>query len=205
MEDNDIKAIVETLLSDYRIQAENIHYDIAIDYYREHGNIPDVNNIINMSMQNTGIQSNVVHIMGIIQTGGSEYNDEHYTDDEEENDEENDEENNEDNEDEESEQNNIGFPIENIQMRLIAENSNRLDVKKVIKDIDTIPLFMYQNSNGTDECPLCYDKFVSTDLVRTLPCSHMFHRICIDEYLKTQSFLCPYCEAEAGDYVYYNI
>lgn len=196
MDNNDIKAIIETLLSDYGIQAENTHFDIAIDYYREHGNLPNVNNIIGISMQNTEIQPNVVHIMGIIQTDGSEYNDEHDTDDEEENEEE---------DDEESEQNNIGFPIENIQMQLIAENTNRLDVKKVIKNIDAIPLSMYQNSNDTDECPLCYDKFVPTDLVRTLPCSHMFHRICIDEYLKTQSFLCPYCEAEAGEYVYYNI
>ncbi len=97
---------------------------------------------------------------------------------------------------------------ENAQIENISENTNSLDVKKVIKNIDEIPLFMFKNipnNNGNKECHICFDQFVPTDIVRVLPCSHNLHRQCIDEQLKKISYLCPYCKTPAGDYVYYNL
>lgn len=82
------------------------------------------------------------------------------------------------------------------------------DVTKVIEDIDQIPLAMFEQITGADpdaECMICYDKFTETDIVRVLPCSHLSHRSCIDDYLKQQSHLCPYCKAPTGKYVYANM
>lgn len=70
-----------------------------------------------------------------------------------------------------------------------------LDVKIVAKDINEIPLSMFKNVRAINtECFICYDAFVDTDIVRTLPCNHIFHRRCVDNYLKNVSYLCPYCK-----------
>jgi hypothetical protein len=44
-------------------------------------------------------------------------------------------------------------------------------------------------------CAICLDDFVSnTTLVRELPCTHIFHPSCIDEFLRENSSLCPMCK-----------
>jgi hypothetical protein len=85
---------------------------------------------------------------------------------------------------------------------------NMLDVLKVIKNIDEIPLFMYKsynNSSSNTECLICYDPFESTDIIRVLPCSHIVHRCCIDDYFLNSSHCCPYCKMAVGEYVYKNL
>lgn len=82
------------------------------------------------------------------------------------------------------------------------------DVKKVISDIESIPLVMYKNDcnpNKNNECFICYDQYVDTDLVRVLQCGHGFHRSCIDHNLTKETHLCPYCKSPAGKYVLSNI
>lgn len=83
-----------------------------------------------------------------------------------------------------------------------------VDVKKVIKNIDTIPLCMYKNDthlNGNTECLICYDAFVNTDILRVLNCTHAYHRTCLDEHFINETYLCPYCKRPAGEYVYKNL
>lgn len=78
----------------------------------------------------------------------------------------------------------------------------------VAKNIDDIPLFMYKNyraPNQNSECLICYDFFTETDLIRVLPCSHILHRRCIDDYLKNKSHCCPYCKNPVGEYAYSNM
>lgn len=80
---------------------------------------------------------------------------------------------------------------------------NLVDVRKVIENIELIPLSMFykiKNNGHNIECFLCYDEFVDTDIVRVLPCNHISHHSCIDYYLKTCSHLCPYCKAPVGEY-----
>lgn len=88
------------------------------------------------------------------------------------------------------------------QMRELGIDVNRLtDVTRVIKNIDEIPMAMPKNikEDMTDtQCNMCYDTFVPTDLVRILPCKHIFHIRCIDNYLTTISYLCPYCKQASG-------
>ena len=44
-------------------------------------------------------------------------------------------------------------------------------------------------------CPICLEDFVSHETrVRELPCHHIYHPECIDEFLKASSSLCPICK-----------
>lgn len=82
------------------------------------------------------------------------------------------------------------------------------EVKKVLINIDKIPLTMVHNQDDladSGECLICYDPFVVTDLVRVLPCLHKFHRNCIDSYLTRESHLCPTCRKPAGEHKLINI
>ena len=42
------------------------------------------------------------------------------------------------------------------------------------------------------KCAICLNEYVAGALVRTLPCVHLFHEACIDEWLN-QSDRCPLC------------
>lgn len=68
-----------------------------------------------------------------------------------------------------------------------------------------IPVFTYGDvarglpSNSTTTfankaCAICLDDYVETDAVRILPrCLHMFHKECIDKWLRVKSLHCPIC------------
>ncbi|KAH9286910.1 RING finger protein [Echinococcus granulosus] len=48
-------------------------------------------------------------------------------------------------------------------------------------------------SEGFDQCAICIEVFKPQDLIRSLPCRHMYHRACIDPWLlKHRS--CPLCK-----------
>ncbi|KAL6530779.1 hypothetical protein OROGR_014639 [Orobanche gracilis] len=49
-------------------------------------------------------------------------------------------------------------------------------------------------------CCICLAKYVNNDEVRELPCSHFFHKECVDKWLKINA-LCPLCKAEVGETV----
>lgn len=40
-------------------------------------------------------------------------------------------------------------------------------------------------------CAICTDEFVKNQLVRILPCGHLFHQSCVDEWLVRRSRTCP--------------
>ena len=81
-------------------------------------------------------------------------------------------------------------------------------VKNVLQDIQNVQLAMVKDPTqikGNTECLICYDSFVPTELMRTLPCAHNFHKSCIDSFLLGESHLCPYCKTSAGPYVHTNL
>ncbi|OAG31092.1 hypothetical protein NEDG_01866 [Nematocida displodere] len=47
-----------------------------------------------------------------------------------------------------------------------------------------------------EECPICFDRFAPSALVRTLHCTHYFHTECIDPWLLSRSSRCPVCNHE---------
>lgn len=48
---------------------------------------------------------------------------------------------------------------------------------------------MSKMENST--CAICVDDFVKNQLVRVLPCGHLFHQGCVDEWLVKRSRTCP--------------
>ncbi|GAB4854174.1 hypothetical protein Ancab_022759 [Ancistrocladus abbreviatus] len=47
-------------------------------------------------------------------------------------------------------------------------------------------------------CCICLAKYVNNDELRELPCSHLFHKECVDKWLKINA-LCPLCKSEVGE------
>jgi hypothetical protein len=65
--------------------------------------------------------------------------------------------------------------------------------------IDQCPTYHLQPTDverlpeGSRECTICLEAFMTEQELRTLPCLHMFHRECIDHWL-AQNGSCPICK-----------
>jgi len=57
--------------------------------------------------------------------------------------------------------------------------------------IDLVPTFTYISGAG-ETCSVCLSDYERHDTLRRLPCSHCFHRSCIDTWLRMNR-LCPLC------------
>ncbi|XP_077981446.1 RING finger protein 11-like [Glandiceps talaboti] len=58
--------------------------------------------------------------------------------------------------------------------------------------IQHLPTGMYDGSKKNRECVICMSEFVYGDSIRILPCMHIYHIACIDDWLM-RSFTCPSC------------
>ncbi|KAM8786424.1 E3 ubiquitin-protein ligase RNF149 isoform 1-T1 [Rhynchonycteris naso] len=75
--------------------------------------------------------------------------------------------------------------------------SHRKETKKVI---DQLPLHTIKHGEkgidvGAENCAVCIENFKVKDVVRILPCKHIFHRICIDPWLLDHR-TCPMCKLD---------
>jgi hypothetical protein len=68
--------------------------------------------------------------------------------------------------------------------------------------IDRLPSFVVkEGEKGTEKlkniksCSVCLEEQKFGEHVRALPCFHVFHRDCIDRWLKTKA-TCPVCTME---------
>jgi hypothetical protein len=44
-------------------------------------------------------------------------------------------------------------------------------------------------------CPICLDQYEADERMRTLPCAHSYHMLCIDKWLASRN-TCPICRQE---------
>ncbi|KAL1130767.1 hypothetical protein AAG570_012008 [Ranatra chinensis] len=58
--------------------------------------------------------------------------------------------------------------------------------------IQHLPTSRYDGAKKVGECPICMAEFLTGDSVRYLPCMHVYHVSCIDDWLQ-RSLTCPSC------------
>lgn len=52
------------------------------------------------------------------------------------------------------------------------------------------------NHNVMDDCSICVSTFIDKEIVRRLPCFHLFHKNCIDRWFQSnRRKLCPICRS----------
>lgn len=243
MNSEDVKEIVRTSLEDANIECSEAHYNVAINYYNQNNNLPSIDYIISLVMQNEENQYNAHPVGGLLNNTEQIQPDVEAPIDQPINSDNPNPSNiviqnnsivahilaNIDGEEEDEEANNETDSSLNIRQAsyrrgsrrilsspnseeditsLLPENIRDLDVKKVLIDINDVPIAMIKDltkiQNNT-ECSICYDPFVVTDLVRVLPCNHQMHRRCVDDYLQKESYLCPMCKEPAGKYKLINL
>ncbi|XP_060072679.1 E3 ubiquitin-protein ligase ZNRF3-like [Ylistrum balloti] len=66
-----------------------------------------------------------------------------------------------------------------------SSSGKSLRVQTPVSDI-------YSNSSGCEGCAICLDEYTEGQILRVLPCSHEFHRLCVDPWLVTHR-TCPLC------------
>lgn len=81
------------------------------------------------------------------------------------------------------------------------------DVKKVLKPSILEELELIKYNKLSDElkeenkiCPISSEEYKEDDLIRKLPCNHYFLATNIDKWLMEESYLCPLCRKEVGEY-----
>jgi len=64
--------------------------------------------------------------------------------------------------------------------------------------IEELPTHRYREGPSTDseqrQCMICFDTLEEGHRMKTLPCMHRFHKVCLDKWLAT-SGVCPICKA----------
>jgi len=87
------------------------------------------------------------------------------------------------------------------QLLQLEENVGSVN-KGMSKDkIKEIPMKPYHKALFEDNCQciICMENFSENELVKQLPCGHIFHGDCIDHWLSQQKN-CPFCKAECTNF-----
>lgn len=71
----------------------------------------------------------------------------------------------------------------------LAEGQRKKDVP--------LPSYM-SNLNEDCWCCVCLSRLKARDEIRVLPCSHKFHKICVNRWLKGHHKTCPLCRFSLG-------
>ncbi|CAD5215968.1 unnamed protein product [Bursaphelenchus okinawaensis] len=66
--------------------------------------------------------------------------------------------------------------------------------KKALTHIPTKPVKVGDKELDSD-CPVCIDPYRAGDIVRMLPCRHVFHKTCVDPWL-LEHRTCPMCKSD---------
>uniref|UniRef100_A0AAF5Q3B5 RING-type domain-containing protein n=1 Tax=Wuchereria bancrofti TaxID=6293 RepID=A0AAF5Q3B5_WUCBA len=66
--------------------------------------------------------------------------------------------------------------------------------KKALTRIPTRPIRVGDKELDTD-CPVCIDPYRAGDIIRSLPCRHIFHKTCVDPWL-LEHRTCPMCKSD---------
>lgn len=87
------------------------------------------------------------------------------------------------------------FNENDYEMLLALDTDNYRHRGSSWESISQLPVTTLTSTDLTDEdCSICLETPVAGDFVRYLPCMHVFHQPCIDQWLRCQA-VCPVCKA----------
>lgn len=88
---------------------------------------------------------------------------------------------------------------------MIADsNASRMEDVKVVmseEDFMKLPCKEIEEELAKRECNICIETYMEGDSVIELPCTHMFHKQCIQKWLCTEKINCPVCRRDMRDFV----
>ena len=73
------------------------------------------------------------------------------------------------------------------------------------EDVRRLPITVYEKpavaglSGVGEACAICLEDYEDGEKLRTLPCLHMFHIGCIEQWLTSRRPLCPCCKHDASE------
>jgi len=90
--------------------------------------------------------------------------------------------------------NNVNNPqMENVKLTIKPEIIENIPKKK-FKDYDE------KIKDMNSKCTICQVGFDNNDETRILPCEHIYHVDCIDNWLTNYNYMCPCCRKPAGEH-----
>ena len=76
------------------------------------------------------------------------------------------------------------------------------DFKRIVPDEELAKLQVVSFSElQTDEksCSICLDEFLAESQLYTIPCKHLFHKACLEDWV-AENYKCPVCRGEIAKY-----
>lgn len=71
------------------------------------------------------------------------------------------------------------------------ENVKPKNRQNKLSNLDIEPFYKCKNKNE-DACSICLNKIETNEYIRKLKCNHLFHKKCVDKWLKKNQN-CPMC------------
>lgn len=92
------------------------------------------------------------------------------------------------------------LPLHSV-LQMVRQHESRQQTGAQEDTIAALPTRTYTAdtsvSGDENRCQICMEDFEEGDELRTLPCFHLFHAKCVDQWLKVSS-VCPTCRHKVG-------
>ncbi|PWY66955.1 hypothetical protein BO83DRAFT_410305 [Aspergillus eucalypticola CBS 122712] len=73
-------------------------------------------------------------------------------------------------------------------------NTNINDSQERCNDTGDDDPDKYTSGDNHRTCAICIDQFADDDEIRSLPCRHIFHTVCLDPWVTKKNAFCPLCK-----------
>lgn len=62
-----------------------------------------------------------------------------------------------------------------------------------------LPEIAYKSDMSDEPCNICMENYQNNDILKKLPCAHLFHKQCISKWLVDEKTTCPICRQDVRD------